>query len=404
MNGIPGRIRKARCLVLGLLALFFCGDLSESIFAQTNTNRLDTSNRWLLVVNTSRAMQSRAEAIKQVAASLLVSGMNGQMQDGDTLGVWTYNETVHAGQFPLQQWTADNNRVIGGRVVKFLHTQTYEKESRFDEVLPQIHRIVRASPFISVILISDGSGEMLGTPFDEKINASYQSWQKEQKKSKMPIITLLRAKQGRITDYAVNTPPWPLELPPLPQELLLARSKPETVKTQRVAAPLIVTGQKSDVISTQIVVEASANPENTVEPLMQKLETVPVFQPTITVNPLPPQSTTGMEIAKAETAEPKPAVEPIVPKAENNPAPAEMEHKTLPPPAPLKTAPPPELPQPVQSAAVPSPQSFPDQKTILIGASTVLLIVVGTIFLRLRRTRDSQPISLITRSLDQDKK
>ena len=75
--------------------------------AQTNTARaLPPSNRCLLIVETSRSMQRRAEAVLKAVQDLLTSGLNGQLRQGDTLGLWTFNDDLYTGRFPLQRVVA----------------------------------------------------------------------------------------------------------------------------------------------------------------------------------------------------------------------------------------------------------------------------------------------------------
>ena len=74
--------------------------------AQTNTAKAaPPSNRCLLIVETSRSMQRRADAVLKTVQDLLTSGLSGQLRQGDTLGLWTFNEDLYAGRFPLQTWS-----------------------------------------------------------------------------------------------------------------------------------------------------------------------------------------------------------------------------------------------------------------------------------------------------------
>ena len=84
---------------LALAALLSAAILSPSHAGQTSTNQANVSNRWLFIVDTSHAQKKRAESVRGIAGSLLMAGVNGQMRAGDTVGLWTYNETLHAGEF-----------------------------------------------------------------------------------------------------------------------------------------------------------------------------------------------------------------------------------------------------------------------------------------------------------------
>src|ERR1035441_5807335 len=78
-----------------LAALLLLATLMPSqLPAQTNTAKAPpSSHRWLLIVETSRSMQRRSDAVLTAVQDLLTSGMVGQLRPGDTLGVWTLTAT-----------------------------------------------------------------------------------------------------------------------------------------------------------------------------------------------------------------------------------------------------------------------------------------------------------------------
>ena len=84
--------------------------------------------------------------------------------------------------------------------------------------MAQLTSVVADSDKITVILISDGSEPLAGTPFDVQIAEAFRLNAAEQRKQAMPFITVLRAAKGKFVSLRVNTPPWPFELPPYPGE------------------------------------------------------------------------------------------------------------------------------------------------------------------------------------------
>jgi hypothetical protein len=360
-------------IFLGYLLFSVVGP--RNLLAQTDTNAAAPGNRWLLIVETSRAMQRRAEAAQQVAGSLIFSGMNGQMHAGDTLGIWTFNESLHTGRVPLQDWTPENKQDLARMVFSFLKSQKNEKDGRLNSVTTSLLEVVKDSEFITVVIISDGSSPISGTPFDAKINASFKEWQAQQKQSQMPFLTILRAKAGKITEYVVNTPPFPLELPPLPPELLVppkAREiKPAPPVAKPVALPnLILSGRKPETssTSTQSLAEATSptKPEVIAEP--SKPEPTPVSEPII--NPRP-ETNTVAALAAPQT----------------NAAPVRVEWSV-----------------PVQTASSVAPKAVSKPNTLWLLGLGVLAVCGGIGFFLIRRSRNSSGASLITRSLDRDRK
>lgn len=188
-------------------------------------------NRYLLIVETSRSMKNRVPGLVQAAQDLLGSRLD-EVRPGDTLGLWTFNEALYAGRFPLQDFSPQTQQAVAARVASYLQSQKYEKQANLEKVLPQVQRLIAHSEFLTVVLVSTGNEEVHGTPIDAAINGSYKQWRDKQQAARMPLLTVLRGQRGKITDFSVNQAPWPVELPPLPpefQRLTLAKKQSPSV-------------------------------------------------------------------------------------------------------------------------------------------------------------------------------
>jgi hypothetical protein len=219
--------------------------------AQTDTDKAGPSpHRWLLIVETSRSMQRRSDAVVEAVQDLLSSGMAGQLRQGDTLGVWTFNDDLYAGRFPLQIWSSEAQKDIASRMLTFLKGQKYEKRANFDKVLPALNRVISDSRLLTVVLISSGDEKMRGTSFDAQINEFCQKWHDQQQKARLPFVIVLRAMAGQLTDCSLNTPPFPPLMPRLPQETQRAATTQEKLlqalhnPSPPVVPPLIISGRK----------------------------------------------------------------------------------------------------------------------------------------------------------------
>src|SRR5207249_430723 len=106
-----------------------------------------------------------------------------------------------------------------------------------------------------------------GTPFDDEINAAYQRTLKDMKKDRMPIVTVLQAKDGKLLTYTVNALPWAVVIPELPIPI----KAPKVVAASSTPAP---------VAETPVVVPKAPEPTVAVpppvatvpEPLLQVVE------------------------------------------------------------------------------------------------------------------------------------
>jgi len=198
-------------------------------------------------------MDRRSTGVFRAVHDMIGSRMRGQLRLGDTIGVWTYNEKLYTGQLPLQDWAEGDRATIDDKILNFLGKQKFEKQGRIDAVLPALLQVVKNSEFITIILVTEGTQDFHGTPFDEKINQSYKAWNPQQHDARMPFLTVLRARHGEFTDCTVTSAPWPVDLPPLPSDLLKPKapaSLPPIVSTPKpappppMAAPLIISGKK----------------------------------------------------------------------------------------------------------------------------------------------------------------
>lgn len=487
--------RRVLSVLLVCAAALCAGMTSNRAWAAEAPAAKELPGRYLIIVDTSFSMHRRAANVQKVVGDLLLSGMNGQLRPGDTMGVWTFNEDLNAGSFPLQLWTPQTRQRIAAGVVEFLQRQRFEKQTQLDKALAAMTGVVKESDKITVLLISDGDDKVSGTPFDREVNKIYKLNHAEQRKLRMPFVTVLRARKGAFIGCQVSMPPWPVEFPTFPAEPQVAEPQvaetppaKEEPKTQLIVTStvpsLIVVGKKPESAASSATNAApaeAAKPEPTPAPApVQPAEipkpapipaatTAPATNPTIVKSPEPavPQPTQPAESsrvtitttpqqqaavvpsapAKSETTSPpktetpsSPAAVTVVapdklkvqPAPETSPKPAEPVvvtriEATTPfvapspvAPAPAEPVPSPSLPQatPKSDPTSPAPPQTPVVQTamatpsetvfnrtgILIAGMVLLLVALGLVYALMRRSRTTAQASLITRSMDRDKK
>lgn len=396
------------------------------------------SNRFLFVFDTSSAMKRHADAVQDAVVQIMRSRASGQLFRGDTVGVWTFDSELHTGNFALQTWTPEEEIAIAEQVTTFFKKQRYSKASRIDELMPSVKELVEMSDIITVIVISDGEGQMRNTPFDREINNAYQQNVREMGSERMPVVTVLQGKGGSFYKYTVSALPWPVVIPELPiplkDEALASKSTTNAPKPQATASPLIITGSKPK--------PAPVNPTPTPTAPAQtaKLDDLPAHQvlpasvPAANATPVTPVPTPPVEVAKPESTVVAPSValtEIKLPTQNTEPPPAkpatpqpasaqsakqmmaaQVEQppvavaKATPAPQPEKAEVPPAnvKPEPTPSPAAPvvAAVTSPDPvrpKGLLIAAITLLVVALGLVFMMIRRSRPSGP-SLITKSMN----
>jgi hypothetical protein len=204
------RICAAR-IFSALLAGFF---LIQGLRAQPAEQGLD--NRVLLVFEMSADMKKRLPAEQIGLNGALATSLNGSLQPGDSIGVWTFDQELHAGQYPLQTWVPENGADIASNIVAFVGKQRYAKSAGFDALVAALNRVVQKSERLTVLIFCDGETAIGGTPFDTGINQIFQEHQAGQKKAKQPFLIVMRAQLGEYAGCTVNFPPLPANFPAFP--------------------------------------------------------------------------------------------------------------------------------------------------------------------------------------------
>jgi hypothetical protein len=424
---IPRLLMRVR-LVLALSAVLLVSGLNAG--AATSTNRLPAQggeDRFLLIIETSAAMERNAENTQRAVNQLMASGMVGQARPGDTIGLWTFNEELHTGVFPLQQWTPQARPKLLAAATNFMSKVRYEKKVRFEKVVETLRSVVRDSERITVIILSEGSGKISGTPFDEAINDSFRLNYSRQRQQRMPFITVLRAKRGEFIGWRVNTPPFRPEFPAYPVEpktteppVEMTDTKPEPKPEPKAevkpepkpptAPSLIVVGEtqaatatsnppRADAIGLAARTVIATNP-----PVQPRPETEPAG-PAETPVSQTPATTVVPSAAKADdlpNPETQPAVAPTAPTPSTETAAKPAVDSPRKPVESSATPQPPET-APVQTAMATPGESLANRTTLLVAGVALLVAAFGLICLLIRRVaRPAEKASLITRSMDRN--
>ena len=174
-------------------------------------------NRYLFILETSKEMRREAEASKNVVLQLIYSGVVGQMRVGDTFGIWTYDDKLHAGEIAMQTYVPEDRESIVSRTSEFLNNRKFTGAGSLEPVLGPMVKLATNSPNLTVILISDGKHPMVGTPFDAEISALHKKYYDELHDAKLPFVTVLVANKGEFISYAVNSALGPIRVPRIPK-------------------------------------------------------------------------------------------------------------------------------------------------------------------------------------------
>jgi hypothetical protein len=341
-----------------------------------------SSNRWLLIFNTSAAMRDRVDGVESLTQDLLTTAMHGNLRSGDTIGIWTYDSELRADEAPLLTWSPDAAQTIAQHAMGFLSRHRYEKTAAFGNVLTNMLRVVKNSDVITVILISDGSDIIQGTPFDSDLDAFFKKNYHAQKKTHLPVVTVFRGRHGVLASHTDNLGPWPADIPAVPPPEVAKAAPPppapapEPKPVVHYGQPLIIIGKKPEPV-----------------PAPPPAEVGEATKPATTEQkPGAPEPAATPNVVPNEKPNPTASAEPATGGQTTNTSDNETGTKTTAPPA-----------QPgVETEAVVPPQSPFSARNLAIASAAFAVIVCGLLILTARRARRHSQSSLITRSLDRE--
>ena len=253
-------------------------------------------------------------------------------------------------------------------------------------------RVIKMSDVITVILISDGTDPIKGTPIDAQLSAFYKTNYQAQKKARMPIVTVFHGEKGSDHDqhsgacavaggYSGGAAAARCEscraetgdvAPPKPvPSLVIIGSKAETTFNPPTDLPEHVDQPTLPAVVEQKPVETKAE---------VPAATTPEEKPKSVAAPVAPAP------APAVVAEPPKAVQLVGPIAATAPV-------TNEPPA-----------APVQTAVVVPEKNLLSVRNIAIVSVVFTILVCVLLLLVARNARNASRASLITRSLDRERK
>ena len=316
-------MKASTFLLLGSVAFALLAPCCRLALAQDQpappTPKIDT--RFLFIFDTSSAMKKRLQGTQAEIDSLLAGRVGSHLEDGDTIGVWTFSEGIHMGDMPLQRWSSQNGAVIADNITAFVGTQDYGKSTDFKVLQPYLNALVARSGRLIVMIFSDGDGEMIGTPYDKNISRSFQKDRSALKKTKEPFILVLASQQGQyvganlgeppgavsVPDFpAWPVPPTPTNLPPVAPPVVVVPPPPVVVP------PLILIGTHPTpapptAVAPPPVVNPAPAPAPAPAPPVATPEAPPVTAPTPTMSPTPAPANT----ATVPTPTPSIATNPV---------------------------------------------------------------------------------------------
>jgi hypothetical protein len=432
---------KLRCCLFFLAAL-----LCPAVLAGPKTPKAATlppGHRFLFVIETSVAAARYGYATRQALVDMIWSGLDGQIRQGDTYGLWTYNEEPRTGIFPMQTWTNTISLDLASQAGRFLRDQPYANRLRLDRLVEKLQTVIQVVKDVDIIMISGGDGPISNTPFDQQINGAWRDKLFEAREAKKPLVTTLSARHGAITAWSVvlagerirlgERPGPPVAAPAAvpnasPKRAGATSSPPVSIEKPRAAAPpseLLVSNTVAAAVTSTVAQASVANA--TPAPIAESTPPLAVPNAASPPTPTPLETPTNAALApvvyKLSTTAPQSAPGPLAappspvnsePSSESSTresltATADNASSSFPPPAPMvvaarepsavtrPTAPQREI---ATELAVVAPHSLFNPVTMALIGSALLLSTLVLILLFVRRSAPIPQPSFITQSIE----
>ena len=219
-------------------------------------------NRYLLVVETSGAIAKLEHGGRQAVFDLIYSGIEGRLHPGDTFGIWTFQEDVSAGVFPIQAWDPEQKLELASRAGLYLKQQPYKGKASLDTALARVSALIRNVKDVNIIIVCSA---------EAKLNEPFPLWEHKSdqaKEGKKPVVLTLAAVEGRIAQRGVTIEGEALALPYPPPQLAVTNSPPPVI------AP--VTNLQAKVPRAPIIMHGAPKPKPA--PVETVAETKPLLQ------------------------------------------------------------------------------------------------------------------------------
>jgi hypothetical protein len=371
-----------------LLALLAATTFPSALRAQSSPRHKES--RYLLIFDTSSAMKKRLPEEEKGIKRLFALTFSSQLHEGDTIGVWTFDENVRTGEFPLQYWRGEDINLISSNIITFVEKHRYAKSTSYQKLIPKLYEVMNDSPRLVTLIFCDGETPIKGTPVDSSINEVFKKNEALMRKDREPYVLVFRTQSGNYVTSTINTaasinvPMPPAPPPPARSPMYLPPSAPLPEST---APPLIIIGRAVGTnLPPPALVPSPAPPPEQTPP--------PAPAPVTATNEAPANSSSLIIVMPP----PKRAVPTnSVPEAtsETNAIPAAEA-------APTNVTPPPEVmsPPPAAPATTTQAPETPVSRGILIAIAGGVIVIAGVgVYAISRRSRRRSSTSLITESL-----
>ena len=333
-------------------------------------------NRFLFIVDTSSSMKRLEHSGRQIVFDLVNSGIEGRMRPGDTFGIWTFDNDVKAGVFPVQTWSPEKSTDMATQVARFLKEQDARRGSRLDGAITNAERIIKSVKDLDLVIVTSAATRFKPDDTWAMLLQNYKGRIDEAKKGNKAMLVTLAGRSGQIRQATITLQGERLQLaaPPERRPAPMAKAAPALEPPPKpLRDPIIMRGSPNAKPIEEIPTKFTPHPA-----------APPVFEPAANPEPSPiPVVGPDKPVVEATTPTAAPIPAPV------QPAPAPASQLTVAAREPGVA----HLPSPAAPASAVSAR-------MLIIAGATLMVIAGIIgpwaFAHIRKRNR---VSYISRSL-----
>jgi hypothetical protein len=317
--------------------------------------------RFLLLIDHSPDMATRQIATSQTVFDLVRSGFQNQIQPGEQFALWFYGSRLQTNAPFI--WQPGREVANAQRAANLFGGRIYSRLRPREQTLGDAAPIIAASTKITILIFTEGSQPIAGTPYDAAINSAIEENRDAFMRADKPLIITLIAKKGQLIGGTVYTNlNKPYQIPDLehPPELM---DKALAAMRTAVANPGGKTTEANDIDKARDAVRDALSGKS------KPTNDAPAMQFGSTLKEIP-KETAEIKKEEAKKEEPKEEKPPVLaveaPKVAEQSKPVEapkiQEQKIEPQPAPVApksveavAAPAVKQPEPIVAAPQPQP-------------------------------------------------
>jgi hypothetical protein len=241
--------RLIQGLTVGVLLL--AGGFTAAMAAEFEANY-----RYLIVLENSARMDRQREVALDTVHQLILSGIDGRIQEGEVLGVWTFRDRLDRDQFRAMAWSPGRGRDVANDVYRALRDGGFAREPDLDVAISGVTAVAREVDRLTVFLVVSGGQPIRGTSFDAEINQVYEQHAEAMRKSRRPFVTVLVMERGRAVGHATSPGGRRVYIPPVPAAAVVPAAV--SVETPEVVEPEVGPTVSEEPVAVEPVIEQPA--------------------------------------------------------------------------------------------------------------------------------------------------